>query len=254
MNSFSDQAQLTCPQCQHSFTTEVWLIIDMAERPDLSAKARAESLHQVPCPNCGGMGTVDAPLLVYRPGGQPPVFFSPAQRTNEEQDREQAEMLVGIARERLGEAWQDEWLSDGLPGVPRHLVPAALSDDPAAALREMDAQAKAELERMRQENPEEFERFQGEAEQMLASDPAVEAMWQFLDAESWADAKGVVEQHPELLTDQTDQMLVGLAEAARSQKDESARGVFEEHRTVLQRCREVGIAEAFAGMIEGAQE
>jgi len=62
-HSFSQTASLTCPQCGRAFSAEVWLIVDADERPDLLARIRAGTLHDVTCPHCGHQGQVDAPLL-----------------------------------------------------------------------------------------------------------------------------------------------------------------------------------------------
>ena len=139
MHSYAQQSDFQCPQCGRSFRAEIWLIVDAGERPDLVERARAGDLHAVACPACGPLGAVDAPLLLYYPDhdpatGQPPLIFSPAQQSSAEQNQQQAGGLLGELAQRLGDGWQDDWLAQVLT-VPRPLLPAALSDDPAAALR-----------------------------------------------------------------------------------------------------------------------
>ncbi len=143
--SLSQPADLTCPQCGHRFAAEVWLIVDAAERPDLLEKAQQGTLHEVACPNCGPIGQLDAPLLLFRPDATPPLLFSPAQETSAEQDREHARQLVSRLRQALGPAWRDEWLAQGLPGVPRPLLPLALKEGLEAAQRKMQEQAAGGL-------------------------------------------------------------------------------------------------------------
>ncbi len=161
-HSYSQPYQTTCPHCGHEFFTEIYLIVDVAERPDLLARLRDGSLHAITCPHCGEpLGQVDAPLLVYRPGQTPPLTFSPARQTGQEQDQEHAAGLVGLLRERLGAAWRDDWLADGPGYVPRPLLALALSDDPEAAMRQaaLEAQkALAELNDMEIHSPEDLER------------------------------------------------------------------------------------------------
>jgi hypothetical protein len=128
-HSLIQETELACPECGQSFTAEIWLIVDTAEHPDLLEEIRQGKLHDLPCPQCGHSGQVDAPLLLYRPDANPPLLFSPAEGTTAEQDREQAAGLVGTLRERMGPRWRDEWVARGLPGVPRHLLPTALSGD-----------------------------------------------------------------------------------------------------------------------------
>jgi tetratricopeptide (TPR) repeat protein len=53
--------------------------------------------------------------------------------------------LVGQLRQSLGEAWQDDWLAQGLHGVSREALPALLSDDPEAALAELQQRTAAQM-------------------------------------------------------------------------------------------------------------
>jgi tetratricopeptide (TPR) repeat protein len=151
--SFQQTQQLTCPRCGQSFQAAIWLIVDAAERPDLLEKIQAGTLHQMVCPHCQFQEEVDAPLLLYNPplplgapfgGDQGPgvrALFSPAQRTTAEQDQEQARALLTRLRQSLGDAWQDDWLSRGLPAVPRPLLPLALREGLEAAQRKMQEEA-----------------------------------------------------------------------------------------------------------------
>jgi hypothetical protein len=143
--SFGQTLSLTCPRCGQSFEAAIWLIVDAAERPDLLEKIQAGTLHQVVCPHCQFQGEVDAPLLLYfsdspLPSGEGPgvrLLFSPAQGTTAEQDQEQARDLLERLRQSLGDAWQDDWLSRGLPAVLRPFLPLALREGLEAALRKM---------------------------------------------------------------------------------------------------------------------
>ena len=105
--------------------------MDADERPDLVERLRGGSLHAIACPKCGaGVGEADAPLLILRRAADPPLVFSPAQRTTPQEDQAHANGLVGLLRERLGPEWRDAWVANGLAGTDRALVPVVLSDDP----------------------------------------------------------------------------------------------------------------------------
>jgi len=69
---------------------------------------------------------------------------------------------------------------------------------------------------------------------------------QFINADTWAETRRIVEAHPELLTDAADALLGRLVDAAREEGDEEAVRLLEEHRALLRRCREVGVERAFA--------
>ncbi len=147
--SLSQADTLTCPACNASFEATIWLIIAANEHPDLIERIRTGTLHTVTCPHCDHTGSLDAPLLIFRPDAEPPILFSPAQQTSREQDQQHAAELVAQLRERLGSAWREAWLAQGVPGVARALLPVALANDPEAGLRdrrERDPATFAQLE------------------------------------------------------------------------------------------------------------
>jgi len=82
-------------------------MVDTEEQPGQARCIWEGSLHQWACPHCGHQGEEDAPILLYRPGEDPPLFFPPAQETSQEGDREPAAALVGQLCEELGNDWQD---------------------------------------------------------------------------------------------------------------------------------------------------
>ena len=68
----------------------------------------------------------------------------------------------------------------------------------------------------------------------------------FIQAGTWAASQGIIEAHPELLSDEADQLLGQLMTIARQQGDSQAEGTFSEYRQLLARCRQVGVEAAFA--------
>ena len=49
-HSLAQEAGLTCRACGKPFTSQLWLVVDAIERPDLLEKARRGTLHAIPCP------------------------------------------------------------------------------------------------------------------------------------------------------------------------------------------------------------
>ena len=60
------------------------------------------------------------------------------------------------------------------------------------------------------------------------------------------ESQRIVEAHPELLSDTTDWLLGQWVEAAKAEHDADSARMLEVHRALLRRCREAGIARAFA--------
>ena len=68
----------------------------------------------------------------------------------------------------------------------------------------------------------------------------------FIQADTWAISQRIIEAHPELLSDEADQLLGQLAAIARQQGDSQAKDTFTEYRQLLAHCRQVGVDAAFA--------
>ncbi|MCR4439309.1 MAG: CpXC domain-containing protein [bacterium] len=229
--SYAQEVELRCGGCSRLLTTRLWLIVDLSEHPELAAKSRDGSLHAFECPHCGETTTADAPLLLYLPSplgrgvggeGGVRVLFSPAEGTSPEQDREQAGGLLARLKESLGAGWQDEWLANGLPAVPRPLLPTALSEGLEAVQRKTQEQVPPALR------------------ELLA-----ELARRGVEIRSAEDLGRALEAHPDLRET--------LDRAAQGRDEENPRRVFEQHRALLRRCREVGIAQAFAEITGGGQ-
>ncbi|MFP4320463.1 MAG: CHAT domain-containing protein, partial [Phormidium sp.] len=79
--------------------------------------------------------------------------------------------------------------------------------------------------------------------QMRNATPILETLQQFIVADTWPESQAYLTQHPELLADEVDALLGQLIEMAAGEEQE--RRVLQEHRDLLQRCREIGIEPGF---------
>ncbi len=267
-HAYAQTVQAACPHCERPIEFDIWLIVDAAERPDLVDRARDGTLHAVDCPHCGHAGGVDAPLLLYLPDRDSPLLFSPAQNTTAEQDREQAAGLLNRLREGLGDVWQDDWLADGLTGVPRPLLPAVLeggAEGVEAAMEAALAQAQQEVERLREEDPEAYAQLEAAARQALdapaaekenkdrdgvksaaAALPLTDRIIAWIETPDWAMSEAYLRQHQaDLLTDRAETLVGELVDAAREQRGQEAARTFQSHHALLRRAREAGVEDAY---------
>ncbi len=104
--SYSQPTALTCDHCGAAFTADVWLILDIVERPDLADRARTGELHRVACPN-GDTTELSAPLLLSLQGQTPPLLFFPARRSMGDREREHGLALLDLVRRRFGPSWRE---------------------------------------------------------------------------------------------------------------------------------------------------
>jgi CHAT domain-containing protein/tetratricopeptide (TPR) repeat protein len=147
--SYAERASLSCPVCGELFPADLWLIIDVAERPDLAEQGRSGRLRRVRCPN-GHTAAVDAILLLYFRDQSPPVLFVPTATASEAENAALARALLDMLRQRVGAAWSEAWVADGPARISWPAVPLALTEGPGAALRYCDqlAEEAAELQRV----------------------------------------------------------------------------------------------------------
>lgn len=90
--SLAQALELQCTNCGQSFTTDVWLIVEAKERPDLVAQIEAETLHTARCPHCGAAYPLDAPVLYHDTATELLVFAS-QEGSTVEQDQTLAQEL-----------------------------------------------------------------------------------------------------------------------------------------------------------------
>ncbi|MBN1486028.1 MAG: hypothetical protein JW981_00215, partial [Anaerolineae bacterium] len=258
-NTYAEHPDLTCPACDENFTVEVYLVVDINERPDLLPTLKEGTLHTFFCPACQHTAELDVPLLIVRPGGTPPLLFSPAQRTSQEQDHEHAVGLVGHLQVSLGDAWDDGWLAEGLTGIPRQLLSVILDgDDPATVMEQLASQAAQEIERLRQEDPEAYAELEKAAWEMREETTKVspineefpdkdralaDKLITWIQQETLEEAENYLCKYAdELLTDGTFTIMNRLVQVNPQNSNVS------EHQKRLSIAREIGIAEMYAGI------
>lgn len=85
-------------------------------------------------------------------------------------------------------------------------------------------------------------------------DRVAEALEKFVNAEDYDESRRVVEQNPELLSDEAQDLLNESIEDYRDAGRDQIAGYLEEHRRLLQRSREVGIPQAFQEASQQAEQ
>lgn len=90
--SAAQDVPITCVGCGSTFNAKVWLIVDAAERSDLVARILDGSIHVAPCPQCGMLHPLDAPLLFHDPSRQL-LLFAAQEHSLPAQDQEIARQL-----------------------------------------------------------------------------------------------------------------------------------------------------------------
>ncbi len=227
--SYNERSPLICPACRAGFESDIWRLVDAAERPDLAEALREGQLNLVVCPRCGYSESAGAPVLFHDPLARR-VYFAPTPGAAEHELREQAQellyLLVGSIPEEerqpyLGDLQVEQDL-DGVrravlrrsrrPGTARQPVPIRPEPIPVAPPVAPPAES-ADLERV------------------------LEIVQELLSADTLAEFHALVETHPLLLTPAADEVLEALAATAMQQGERSVAGAISEARAALARIR-----------------
>ncbi|MEJ5343922.1 MAG: CHAT domain-containing protein [Chloroflexus sp.] len=150
--SYAQTSEVTCPACGKAFSTDVWLIVDAGERPDLIERLRTDTLHTLTCPHCGRTASLDAPILLFFPDAplrmgadiEAHLIFSPPQQTSADEDRQIAQALLTHLRQVADANWQPVW-ETRFQTIPRPLLAAVLRGSMEAVQEEMRQQAALNL-------------------------------------------------------------------------------------------------------------
>ncbi|MCU0494147.1 MAG: CpXC domain-containing protein, partial [Chloroflexaceae bacterium] len=109
--SYSEQSQLTCPNCGADFEATIWLLLDAGEEPQATEELRAGRLNTVTCPHCGNSGPAGAPLL-FHDAATRQVIFAAAPGSAEHELREQARELHSLLVGSIPEEQRRAYLAD----------------------------------------------------------------------------------------------------------------------------------------------
>jgi tetratricopeptide (TPR) repeat protein len=93
-----------CPQCGITANRHVYSIVSADEHPELIKAIQAGKLNRFECGTCGRVERVDAPVLIYFPGRDRPLLFSPpasAARSVEPQPSPLADIIRDAAERHL---------------------------------------------------------------------------------------------------------------------------------------------------------
>jgi CHAT domain-containing protein len=73
----------------------------------------------------------------------------------------------------------------------------------------------------------------------------MDILYAFIQAETWAESRRILEAHPELLSEEADELIKQLIENAQQEKDEEKATLLNNHRIILNQSRKFGIESAF---------
>lgn len=229
-NSYFERKEFTCPDCGTLFLSKVWMIVDVEEEPDLLEKAKAGTLINAACPECGHRVDGEAPVLLYFPEDVPRVILA-TESKNDPSLEERAKVLEIL--DRLQESSEDEDILSHLdePGdwIEKTSLAARLEGYPEESLELEDHDTIENLRNIQKENPEIF---------------LVTAIEAYLNAEGLNNKSKVVSFAPELLTEDIDPLFERFIDEAEREENEWRKIICRAQWDFLKRARQIGYEAA----------
>lgn len=212
-----------CDMCDESIDFILWFIVDAEKRPDLYEEIYAGTLHDAICPQCGHQNRIQSGLLLLRPTEDPALLYSPSEKENLSESKEHLKSLLGMLKKQMRDDWQQEWLSEGVISVERSQLPSALRHGKAAFRSQEIPNAKS-----------------------------LELLQELIVADQWTGTKDILLSHPELMEDTIMRLFEDTLERLRNHGDAMALAVFDEYRSLIKRCSEVGVEKAIDEKIQSS--
>ena len=200
---------VSCPVCQQAFGLGRPDVIDAgADRALIDALVDG-SLFRVHCPHCQSDLNLDLPVIVYFPDRALPIWFLHAQGTDNKQDTADFRRLLAGFQVSRPDGWDEAWWQ----------------------LFWVSGRAEfSEVALQRRSVP-------------VDSRALLPGIIQLSRAETMEQTRGVLEAHPELISDEVQQLLNEIVDQHWLRRDEDGAADFEDDRALLQSCREIGIEE-----------
>ena len=234
-----DQRTIDCPQCGQPTDVDLWQVLDLAREPELRRRFLQGQINALHCNNCGAAGMLPAPLAIHDPAAEQIIFFIP-------DDPQITPEMAGQIQADLGNALLRDWRGP----QPNYLFTPRLSRDLMAVAGQLAAGLEPQSGPVSETGPLSTE----PAEPTTAPSPElIDALLSFINARSLTEKQQIVETQQELLlSEQVGPVFEELLE--QYQTNEQAVQQLQMHRTLLRRCRVIGIPAAFAELVAARQQ
>ncbi|HMN11315.1 MAG TPA: tetratricopeptide repeat protein [Bellilinea sp.] len=127
--SFTQWLLVTCPRCGENFFFEFWLVVDMAEHPELADHIHSGTFHHAKCKYCGQtIHDTDIPLLLYLQGRNQPLLYVPGSWTSDHLNAQQREKILNRFKRLLANHRKLDWRTLQPEILPYDVLPHTLDE------------------------------------------------------------------------------------------------------------------------------
>ena len=233
MSSYRQSVPYTCSACSHQGAVGTWLVVDVTERPDLVESISDGSIRRFACEACGAPQAAATSLLVGRPGQRPELLWAPDPGADQARSTEQFRMSAFI----LDRGWTGIVGQNEAAVMPHEVLYAAVN-------RDVDADAAARSNGILLALDADMQRYAAwldgrttarRHERMKAGILAL------LQATDDAAMRAVIEEHPELLDDDTEGLIAAMIDVTLNEHLPDHADMLRQRRLILRRVRERGL-------------
>jgi CHAT domain-containing protein len=215
--SYAELIRVRCIECLSEYSGEQWLIVDVLARPDLYARVLEGTLHDFRCPHCLiACVKAEVPFLLFRADAQLKLIFCAPLEMASEEIQVQSDTRLSALKQRMGDAWDDNWPEDSMASALAPSLERTLDDD------------WSDLPRYGK------------------NDPVLSRMFEFLNARDLTEKRRVLFACPDLLGHTALKFLRQFIDTSQEQGATARAEDLSAQKRLLERCTEVGVEDAFA--------
>jgi hypothetical protein len=233
MSSYRQSVQYTCSACSHQGTVDTWLVVDVTERPDLVESISDGSIRRFTCEACGARQAATTSLLVGRPGQRPELLWAPDPGADQERSHEQ----FGMSAFMLDRGWTGIVGQNEAAVMPHEVLYAAVNGD-------VDADATARSNGTLLALDAGMQRYAAWLDRRTTArrhERMKAGIMALLQATDDAAMRAVIEEHPELLDDDTEGLITTMIDVTLDEHLPEHADMLRQRRLILRRVRERGL-------------
>jgi len=232
MSSYRQPVPYTCSACSHRGAVDTWLVVDVTDRPDLVESISDGSIRRFACEACGARQTATTSLLVGRPGQRPELLWAPEPGADQARSQEQFRMSAFM----LDRGWTGIVGQNEAAVMPHEVLYAAVN-------RDVDADATARSNGTLLALEAGLQRYAAWLDRRATRrhDERMKAGIMALLQATDAARRAVIEEHPELLDDDTEGLIAAMIDVALDEHLPEYADALRQRRLILRRVRERGL-------------
>jgi CHAT domain-containing protein/tetratricopeptide (TPR) repeat protein len=242
--STSEYREGFCPDCGHEDITQTWLVIDLAERPELREELRDAGAYRHTCPRCQHVRWREMPLLVLNLADSAPIALAcPDEMLALDDPAASSSGLVERTRRVLDAEHRS--LPGPLLPIPFDVLAVAVGRDIERDVADPDAAVREVMHDCGVDAAQQHAIFIGNVAGSLPLRRLEAALQVFWSVRSVADLERATKEHPELLCEGARERIRSIVRQAGEADDSLGVRIARAQLALLERCAQGEVTEGW---------